>query len=220
MINAHTQSVSSPLGALGRGLAVTGLMALSLGLAACGDKGKISSDDMVLGDPKAPITIYEYASVTCSHCAKFNEEEFPKIKAKYIDTGKAKYVFREFLTPPASASAAGFLVARCAGKDKYFQVVDQLMRSQTELFATGDARGWVQNVAKQAGLSDDQFEKCVNDKDGAKRITDNIEKWSKDYKITGTPAFFVNDKQLDVRGREPNADDLSKLIDEAAGAKK
>ena len=205
---------------LGRTLAVAGSLALGLALAACGDKAKVTSDDMVLGDAKAPITVVEYASVTCSHCAAFNESEFPKIKAKYIDTGKVRYVFREFLTPPANASAAGFLVARCAGKDKYFTVIDQLMRTQGELFATGDARGWVQNVAKQAGLSDEQFEKCVNDKDGVKRITDNMEKWAKDYKITGTPAFFVNDKQLEVRGREPNADDRSKLIDEAATAKK
>src|SRR3954471_22654592 len=112
--------------------------ALSALLAACGQAGAASGPaadaEMSMGNPAAKVTVVEYASVACPHCAEFNEQVFPAFKAKYVDTGKVRYVFRQMLTTPAQVAAAGFLTARCAGKDKYFSVVDAIFRSQQEMF--------------------------------------------------------------------------------------
>src|SRR5271170_7604643 len=99
----------------------------ALSLAAC-DKlfhktSTVTADDMSLGNPTAKVTVIEYASASCPHCARFNNDVFPAFKTKYIDSGRIHYVFREFLTPPVEVAAAGFLTARCAGKDKYFSVL-------------------------------------------------------------------------------------------------
>src|ERR1700744_6017788 len=100
-----------------------------------------STDDMSLGNPDARVTVIEYASASCPHCAHFNNEVFPAFKAKYIDTGRVHYVFREFLTAPAEIAAASFLIARCAGRDKYFSVLDSIFRGQEQMYATGDVKG-------------------------------------------------------------------------------
>jgi protein-disulfide isomerase len=110
-------------------IAVAGVLLL----AACSRGSATSTDDMTMGDPKAAVKMVEYASASCSHCATFNNTVFPAFKAKYIDTGKVGYTFKEFLTPPVEVAAAGFLTARCAGKDKYFSVVDAIFRAQNEV---------------------------------------------------------------------------------------
>jgi protein-disulfide isomerase len=181
-----------------KGLLMTGLAIGALGLSSCGSKTSTSNtDDMTMGKADAPITLIEYASVTCAHCAEFNEKVFPTLKAQFIDTGKVKYVYREFLTAPADVSAAGVLVARCAGKDKYFSVIDAIMRSQQELFTTGDGKGILKRVASSAGLSEAEFDKCVNDPEGLKRITENMEKFAKQDNITGTPTLIINGKKFE-----------------------
>src|SRR5580692_10284004 len=88
-------------------------------------------DDMAMGNPKAKIEVIEYASLACPHCGHFNETIFPALKSKYIDTGKVHYVLKEMLTEPVTVAVAGFLIARCAGPEKYFTVVDQVFRSQS-----------------------------------------------------------------------------------------
>lgn len=184
----------------------TGLLMAGLGLAACGNKAaNIGADDMSMGPADARVTLIEYASVTCVHCATFNEKVFPALKEKYIDTGKVRYVYREFLTGPADVSAAGVLIARCAGKDKYFQVIDAVMRSQNEIFTSGDSKGVLMRIASSAGLSEEQFTQCVNDPEGVKRINDNMETYVKTYNITGTPSFFINDKKYEGDITDANA---------------
>lgn len=192
----------------------------TLALAACGGGAKTDAgaDDMVLGKAEAPITLVEYASVTCSHCAEFNEKVFPTIKEKYIETGKVKYIYREFLTPPADVSAAGVLVARCAGKDKYFEVIDAIMRSQRELFTTGDAKGILKRVANSAGLSDEAFAKCVNDPKGLERIQTNMDKYAKAENITGTPTLVINGQKFE--GDYTSVEAFTAALDKAAPAKK
>ncbi|MEY4256174.1 MAG: hypothetical protein RLZZ141_1401 [Pseudomonadota bacterium] len=98
------------------------VMLSGLSLAACGQGkgGAVTDEEMSMGKADAKVTVIEYASASCSHCATFNAEVFPAFKTKYVDTGRVKYVFREFITPPAELAAAGFLTARCGGKDKYF----------------------------------------------------------------------------------------------------
>ncbi|MDB5447797.1 MAG: dsbA, partial [Phenylobacterium sp.] len=105
-----------------RRILIAAAAAAALALAGCHKSGAAGSaqGDMSLGPPDAKVKVVEYASASCSHCARFNNEVFPAFKAKYVDTGKVNYTLREFLTPPEEVAAAGFLLARCAGKDKYF----------------------------------------------------------------------------------------------------
>ncbi len=174
--------------------------ALSL-VAGCSGKGGAGGGDtktaatMDLGDPNAKVTVEEWASVTCPHCAAFNEEVFPAFKAKYVDTGKVHYVFHEFLTPPAQVAAAGFLVARCAGKDKYFNVTDAIFHSQAELYQ--DPRGVLFRIGKGVGMTEDQVTKCIQDDAGLKALNDRVEKAQTKDGVTGTPTFKFNGKTLD-----------------------
>ncbi len=171
-----------------------------LSVVACdaGPKGgAVTDDEMVMGNPKAKVTVVEYASGSCSHCARFHTEVFPAFKAKYVDTGQVKYVFREFLTEPVQLAAAGFLTARCAGKDKYFSVLDGVFRSQQEIFATGDMRGPLVRVAKSAGMTEEKFMACVSDEKALKALSARVEKFGKQDNITGTPTFIINGKKLD-----------------------
>ncbi|MDR3509738.1 MAG: DsbA family protein [Caulobacteraceae bacterium] len=183
-------------------LAATAVIGLSsLGLAGCdklfGQKGAVTADDMSLGAPTAKVTVIEYASASCPHCARFNNEVFPALKAKYIDTNKIHYVFREFLTPPEQVAAAGFLTARCAGKDKYFSVLDAIFRGQEAMYQSGDYRGSLLRIAQSAGMSEAQFTACISDEKSLTALNDRIQKFSKMDNITGTPTFIVNGKKLD-----------------------
>jgi protein-disulfide isomerase len=151
---------------------------------------------MTMGDPKAPVKMVEYASASCSHCATFNNTVLPAFKAKYIDTGKVHYTLKEFLTPPNELAAAGFLTARCAGKDKYFSVLDAIFSSQQEILQTGDMRGILLRVAQSAGLTESQFNACITDETALKALNARVERAIKQDKITGTPAFFINGKSV------------------------
>ncbi|MEO6339374.1 MAG: DsbA family protein [Caulobacteraceae bacterium] len=169
-------------------------------LGACSQAGAAAGPandaEMSMGDAKAKVTVVEYASVTCPHCAAFNAEVFPAFKAKYVDTGKVRYVFREMLTAPAQVSAAGVLVARCAGRDKYFGVVDAIFRSQNEMFTGGDVRGVLLRIGRSAGLSDDKTLACISDEKALKGVNDRFEKAITVDNISGTPMFVINGKKL------------------------
>ena len=188
-----------------------------LGLAACSKGGgAVTTEDMSMGEAKAPVTVIEYASASCSHCAAFNNEVFPAFKAKYIDTGKVHYVFREFLTPPQEVAAAGFMTARCAGRDKYFNVLDAIFRGQRAMFESGDIHGALQRIAESAGVSDAKFETCINDEKGLKALNDRVQTYITRDKIEGTPTFIINGKTLDG---EQTLDSLDKAIAGAKAAK-
>ena len=182
--------------AISRRLVLVAVAALSL--VACNKTGSggASGDDMTIGDPKAKVTVIEYASVACPHCAKFNADVFPEFKKKYVDTGKVYYVAREALTGEPTLAAAGFLLARCAGKAKYFLVTDAIYRAQDQIFQTGDVHGVLLHVAQSAGLSEDQMNKCITDENAIKALNDRVERQSKQYDVNGTPAFIINGKKL------------------------
>lgn len=178
-----------------------------LALGACSNSGApasgISSEDMTKGAENAPVTLVEYASVTCVHCADFHINVLPQIEEKYIKTGKVKYVYKEFLTSPTDVSAAGVLIARCAGDDKYFSVIDQIMRSQQEMFADGtttNARTVLQRIATAAGLSQSDFETCIKDKAALERIKTNVDRYVSEDGIQSTPAFVINGKRHEYKG--------------------
>jgi protein-disulfide isomerase len=167
-------------------------------LAACANKSDSTSAtaDMTLGKDTAPVTMVEYASVTCSHCARFDRDVFQTIRTKYIDTGRVHYVFKEFLTPPEAAAASGFLLARCAGKDKYFDVIEAMFRSQEESFRTGDFRTTYLRIAKSAGMTEEQFATCVNDSKALDALQTRVQNAIEKDKVNGTPTIFVNGKQI------------------------
>jgi protein-disulfide isomerase len=171
------------------------LGASTFALAACGGGGgaTVTADDMSMGDANAKVTVVEYASLACGHCAEWNKTVFPEFKAKYIDTGKVRYVFREFITQPPQLAVAGTLMARCAGKDKYFTVIDAVFHGQEEIFRTGDIRGVLLPIAQSAGLSEEAFMTCVSDEKAIKALNDKVQKYATEAKIEGTPTFFFND---------------------------
>jgi protein-disulfide isomerase len=190
------------------------LAAAMLALAACNKGGSGGStdisQDMSLGKADAPVTVIEYASPTCPHCAAFNAETFPAFKAKYVDTGKAKYVLREALIH-GEPDAAGYLLARCVPADKYFIVVDQLMRSQKEFFETGDVRAWTMRVGQGAGLSEKQIQDCLGDEKKIQAMSERYQKEMKEYDVQGTPTFIINGKK--VADHAMTIDELSAAID-------
>jgi protein-disulfide isomerase len=176
---------------------LAGLLA-ALALAACQETGIDTSYDMTLGSPSAPVEMVEYASVACPHCAKFNNEVFPAFKAKYIDTGKVHYRFREFLVgddQEVSIALAGFLMARCAGKDKYFQVTDAIFRSLSEIEGPGgQPHAVLQRIALGAGLTPQKFEACIRDEKAQKALESRVQAYGKADKVESTPTFILNGK--------------------------
>jgi len=155
--------------------------------------------DMVMGAENAPVTIIEYASMTCPHCAHFTIETFPKLKERYIDTGKVRYIFREF---PLDALAAGAsLLARCTDKDKYFSLIDLLFNKQNE-WAVNNPIEPLFNVVKQAGYSREAFNACLDTRnnEASRKLLAGIEsvrnKASDKLKVQSTPTFFINGKRV------------------------
>ena len=174
-------------------VAVLGAVALCAGSALAAPP---LPDDMSLGNPKAKVKLVEYASLSCTHCAVFNNEVFPAFKKKYIDTGKVHYTLREILTPPAQVAAAGFITARCAGKDKYFTVVDAVFRGHDEMVKTGDARAVLVGAAKAGGMSEAQFEACLSDESALEALNARVARNAKQGEISGTPTFVFNGKMV------------------------
>jgi protein-disulfide isomerase len=207
------------------------LAVAAFALTAC-NKGSGSAvgtaDDMTQGQASAPVTVIEYASTSCPHCAKYESEDFPALKAKYIDTGKVRYVFRETPIHPTYDGPA-FLLARCVGKDKYFKVIEAMMRDQTEYLnpalpesgAANAYRAVLMRVAEAEGLSDAAAMKCMSDEDAAKKLQDRSEAESKQYNVSGTPTFVVNGKKVDQpEGVEMSNALVFPAIDQALGQKK
>jgi protein-disulfide isomerase len=152
--------------------------------------------DMALGAANAPVTIIEYASMTCPHCAAFTEKVFPKIKSEYIDSGKIRFVFREF--PLDIKAAAGSMLARCVAKDdagKYFAVVDMLFRQQ-ESWALKNTTETLIRIGKQAGLSQQQVEDCLKDQALLDKIAADQKYANEVLKVNSTPTFFLNGEMM------------------------
>src|SRR3954463_339377 len=156
----------------------------------------VSLPDMALGPANATITMTEYASMTCPHCAHFNETVFPKIKSEYIDTGKIRYVFREF--PLDIKAAAGSMLARCIAKDdagKYFAVIDMLFKQQNEWVLKNTTETLIR-IGKQAGLSQQAVEDCLKDQALLDKIAADQKYASEVLKVDSTPTFFINGEKI------------------------
>jgi protein-disulfide isomerase len=156
----------------------------------------VSLPDMALGPADAKVTITEYASMTCPHCAAFNADVFPKIKAEFIDTGKVRYIFREF--PLDIKAAAGSMLSRCIANgdaNKYFAVTDLLFRSQSDWVMKNTAES-LTRIGKQAGLTQEQVEACLKDQALLDKIAADQKYASEVLKVDSTPTFFINGEKI------------------------
>jgi protein-disulfide isomerase len=159
------------------------------GLLAAGPLG-----ERALGDPAAKVTVVEYASMTCSHCAAFHEETFTPFKEKYVDTGKVRFIFREF--PLDALATSAFMLARCVPEDRYFPVVDILFRQQQNWAFVDDPATALFNVVKQAGFTQESFRACLTNQqilDGVNSVKD---RGSNEFGVASTPTFFINGKKM------------------------
>jgi protein-disulfide isomerase len=178
------------------GLSPLRLIADAMAQSASDVAKPVSLPDMALGPADATVTITEYASMTCPHCAAFNAEVFPKIKAEYIDTGKVRYIFREF--PLDIKAAAGSMLSRCIANGdapKYFAVTDMLFRQQNDWVAKNTTET-LTRIGKQAGLTQPQVEACLKDQSLLDKIVADQKYASEVLKVDSTPTFFVNGEKI------------------------
>ena len=193
---------------------------LSIALAACGagsdggdssgDTGSGNSDavvlqDIIFGDPNAPVTLIEYASWTCPACLDFHSRVLPTIKTDYIDTGKVRLVFREFPTPPANIAVAGFTLARCTQGEDYYNLLDELFMRQDAILTLARQGGPVVEALKQVGVNhgiatDAEFEACLASEEGRDAIRASISA-AQSKGVSATPTFFLNGEQMDSNVR-------------------
>ena len=149
--------------------------------------------DIALGAAEAPVTIVEYASMTCPHCAHFHETTFPELKKRFIDTGKVRFIFREFPLDPLAA--AGFMLARCAGDDKYYPMIETLF-SQQKTWAVQKPLPPLLAIAKQAGFTQQSFDQCLANQKLLDDIEKSRERASSKFGVNSTPTFFINGEKV------------------------
>ena len=199
---------------IGGGAVLAGALMLSAAGQASAEPWRLAAlpGDMSLGNPRATVTVVEYASAACPHCAHFNNDVFPIFKTRYVDTGKVRFVLREFLTPPTEVAAAGFLLARCAGKGRYFSTLDAFFHGQEAMFRAGDARKLIYAVGAKAGLSPTQVTACVTDPAALAELNARVERNGMADMVTYTPTFVINGRNLIQHGHETNLADIDAVI--------
>jgi protein-disulfide isomerase len=162
--------------------------------------------DVVEGQANAPVTVVEYASMTCSHCAAFANNVYPTLKSKYIDTGKVKYILREFPLDPLAT--AGFMLARCAG-DKREAMIALLFAQQKNWAFVDKPLDGLSNIVKQTGMSQESFEKCLKDQALYDKVNLVRDRGAEKFGVNATPTFFINGKRV---SGEMTVDQLDKEI--------
>jgi len=178
-----------------RALIVSGLAVTAAPMAARAAPLPPVPGEMLLGSPKAKAQLVIYASASCPHCAHWWTTIQPQVRKTFIDTGKVRLVFREFLTPPVEFAAAGFILARRI-PGKYFDVLTTVFQKQEEIYRSEKLFEGLQAIGKQYGLTDKQFSDALNDAAALKAVNDRMAK-AVDDGIEGTPTFFVNGASVD-----------------------
>lgn len=151
--------------------------------------------DLVMGSPDAKVTIVEYASMTCGHCKNFHTKVLPELKTKYVDTGKVRLVFREFPLDPRAFAAS--MLARCAGGEKSMPLVSALFETQADwAYVKENPTPKLFEIAKQAGFTQESFDKCLTDQALLDKLTAIRTRGSETFGVSATPTFFINGKKL------------------------
>jgi protein-disulfide isomerase len=188
---------TSILALAGTGIVVPRLSALARAEGAEADVAELAKagpdGDVALGSDKAPVTIIEYASMTCPHCAHFSTTTLPELQKRYIDTGKVRFIFREF--PLDSLAAAGFMLARCAGKDKFMPVIETLFAKQPEWMVQKPLDP-LRSIAKQFGFTEQTFNECLANQKVLDGIQDVRDRAATKLGVNSTPTFFINGKKF------------------------
>jgi protein-disulfide isomerase len=168
---------------------------------------QITKDDRILGNPEAPITIVEYASLTCPHCAHFANDVLPELKKEWIDTGKAKLVLRDFpLDEPALRAA---MIARCAPPERYYAFADTFFSAQEKWVRSGDYRETLARLAKLGGMGQAEFDTCIKNTELENKIVEGRLKASQELEVSSTPTFFINGSKL---AGAPSREEFEKLL--------
>ncbi|GEO13087.1 DsbA family protein [Microvirga aerophila] len=163
--------------------------------------------DVALGPADAKVTIIEYASLTCSHCAAFHKESWPELKKRYVDTGKVRFILREFPLDPLAT--AGFMLARCDGEGKYYPITDLLFDQQRNWAFTEKPLDALRSMMRQAGFSQEKFDACLKDQKLYDAVNAVKNRGMDQFKVDSTPTFFINGQ------RHPgnlSIDELEKII--------
>jgi protein-disulfide isomerase len=181
--------------------------------AALANPLALTPDDRILGNPDAPITIIEYASMTCPHCAHFATEVLPKLKATWLDTGKARLILRDYPLDELALRAA--MVARCAPADKFYPFVDTLFASQRQWALAKDYQAELGRLALLGGMSKTQFNACLADKSVEDKVLQSRLVATQQLKVDSTPTFFINGTKFDGA---PEEDQLGAALSKAAGS--
>ncbi len=166
--------------------------------------------DIALGDPEAPLTVYEYASFTCPHCANFHNQTFPEFKEKYIDTGKVRFVLREVYFDQYGLWAS--MVARCGGEQGFYPMVDAFLGSQTTWTRAPDIGHAIQQVGRRAGLPAERLQQCLSDRDFAKELLEIYQKNRDIDEVQSTPTFVIDGEK---HTGEMSFEDFSAIVDAA-----
>jgi protein-disulfide isomerase len=164
--------------------------------------------ELAIGPENAKVTVVEYASMTCGHCMAFATKVFPDLKTKYIDTGKIRYIFREF--PLDARAFAASMLARCAGPDKAFSLIDALFHTQADwAFVKTNPTPKLFEIAKQAGFTQETFDKCLTDQKLLEQLTAIKTRADEVFGVNATPTFFINGKRLQAA---PTIEEFDKVL--------
>ncbi len=168
--------------------------------------------DHALGQPGAPVTVYEYASLTCPHCAHFHELVLPRLQADWIGTGKVKLVYRDFPTPPVNMSLAASVINHCAGPMRYFGVLSLLFRDQEKWMSAANPLDEIKRIVRVAGMTSAQVDDCLSHQDVAKAIQARAEEGNRLLGVDSTPSLVIAGKVMP--GLAPY-EDITKALEEA-----
>lgn len=194
-LNRRTFSHGIAVSALGTAVLGTGFAGHAYAAADVDELNKPGPlGEKFVGQADAPVTIIEYASMTCPHCATFHLQTYPKLKEKYLDTGKAKLYFREF--PFDDRALAAFMLARCAADDKYFPMIDVLFEQQSVWARSDKPAQELFKIARLAGFTEETFNACLKNKEVAAGIHAVKDRAALEFGVRSTPTFFINGEEL------------------------
>lgn len=167
------------------------------------------NNEIAIGDANAPVTVYEFASLTCPHCANFHNNMYPEFKKQLIDTGKARYVMVDF--PLDNIAFMGAVIGRCAG-NLYYNVIDWLYKNQQAWLSSPDPVAYLQQGAQFFGIDDAKFQACLQDKSIKDNIFAKYQQAQEEFRVNSTPSFVINGKKITVR----SLDDLIEAVEDAS----